>query len=100
MREYELYLVLDGEAEEEQVDAIVERTSQLISEGHAGTPGEVVKVDARGRRRLAYTIKKKREGLDYILTFNSTPSALPEIERYLKLDEQVLRYLLVRNSDL
>jgi small subunit ribosomal protein S6 len=99
MREYELYLVLDGEAEEEQVDAIVERTSQMISAGHADTPGEVIKVDARGRRRLAYAIRKKREGLDYILTFHTPPPALPEIERYLKLDEQVLRYLLVRKDD-
>ena len=99
MREYELYLVLDGEAEEEQVDSIVERTSQLITAGHGETAGEVDRVDVRGRRRLAYTIKKKREGLDYILTFHTPQTALPEIERYLKLDEQVLRHLLIRKGD-
>lgn len=99
MREYELYLVLDADAEEETVSAIVERVTQLVSAGHGGTAGEVLKVDPKGMRRLAYPIKKKVEGQDVILTIQTPPQALPEIERILKLDEQVLRYLLVRTDE-
>jgi small subunit ribosomal protein S6 len=99
MREYELFLVLDAEADEEQANAILERVTALIAAGHAGVGGEVLKTDARGKRRLAYSVKRKSEGQDVIMTFQAPPQALAEIERYLKLDEQVLRYLLVRTDE-
>ena len=98
MRQYELYLVIDAESEEEDVNAIVERMTQLISAGNGGTSGEVIKVDARGKRRLAYPIKKKVESQDFVFTYHTPPQALTEIERVLKLDEQVLRYLIVRTD--
>jgi small subunit ribosomal protein S6 len=59
----------------------------------------VIKVNARGKRRLAYPIKKKVEGQDVIINFHTPAPALAEIERVLKLDEQVLRYLLVRTDE-
>ncbi len=98
MREYELYLVLDAEAEEEDVEAILERVTELVRVGDGKTSGEVTRVDARGKRRLAYPIKKRRESQDFVLTLNTPPQALAEIERFLKLEEQVLRYLLVRTD--
>jgi small subunit ribosomal protein S6 len=99
MREYELYLIIDADAEEEAVDAIVERVSRLITASDGETTGEVIKVTARGKRRLAYPVKKKVEGQDVIVNFHTPPPALAEIERVLKLDEQVLRYLLVRTDE-
>jgi small subunit ribosomal protein S6 len=99
MREYELYLVIDADAEEEAAEAIVEKVTQLISAGDGTTNGEVIKVNARGKRRLTYPIKKKVEGLDVIINFHTPPQTLAEIERVLKLDEQVLRYLLVRTDE-
>jgi len=98
MREYELYLVLDAEAEEEDVEAILERVTELVSAGDGEASGEVTRVDARGKRRLAYPIKKRRESRDFVLTLNTPPQALADIERFLKLEEQVLRYLLVRTD--
>ncbi len=99
MREYELYLVLDAEAEEDQVNALLDKVQQLIAVGDGETPGQVIKVDTRGKRRLAYPIRKKLESQDVILNFQTPPQALPELERFLKLDEQVLRYLLVRTDE-
>jgi small subunit ribosomal protein S6 len=99
MREYELYLIIDADAEEAAVEAIVERVTQLISAGTGETTGEVIKVTARGKRRLTYPIKKKVDGQDVIVNFHTPPQALAEIERVLKLDEQVLRYLLVRTDE-
>jgi len=98
MREYELYLVLDAEAEEEDVEAILERVTELVSAGDGEASGEVTRVDARGKRRLAYPIKKRRESQDFVLTLSTPPQALADIERFLKLEEQVLRYLLVRTD--
>jgi small subunit ribosomal protein S6 len=99
MRQYELYLVIDAEVEEDDINAIVERMTQLISTGDGEIKGEVVKVEPRGRRRLTYTIKKKQESHDIILYFQTPPQALIEMERVLKLDERVLRYLLVRTDE-
>jgi small subunit ribosomal protein S6 len=99
MREYELYLVIDAEAEEDDVEAIIERLTTLISDGDGKTRGEVLKVDPRGKRRLTYAIKKKRESQDYILSLRTSPQALPEVERFLKLSEPVLRYLIVRTDE-
>ncbi|MGD9144730.1 MAG: 30S ribosomal protein S6 [Anaerolineae bacterium] len=99
MRQYELYLVIDADVEEEDVNAIVERMTQLISAGNGGTSGEVVKVETRGKRRLTFPIKKTSEGQDTILYFQTPPQVLPEMERTLKLDERVLRYLIVRTDE-
>jgi small subunit ribosomal protein S6 len=99
MRQYELYLVIDGEAEDAEISTTVERATELIVQGDGSTPGEVIKVDPKGKRRLAYPVKRKLESQDVILTFQSAPQALPEIERYLKLNEQVLRHLLVRTDE-
>jgi len=99
MREYELYLVIDAEAEEPDANATVERMSELIVAGDGETGGEVIKVENRGKRRLAYPINKKQESQDVILTFRTSQQVLPEMERILKLNELVLRYLLVRKDE-
>jgi small subunit ribosomal protein S6 len=96
MREYELYLVIDGDAADEIVAATIDKVTKLIVAGYGGTGGEMIKVEARGKRRLAYPIRKRVEGQDVLLSFRTPPQALPEIERVLKLDDQVLRYLVIR----
>jgi small subunit ribosomal protein S6 len=95
MREYELYLVIDADAEEETLGAIIDRITQLVAVGD----GEMIKVNPRGKRRLAYPIQKKTESQDVILTFRTSPQVLSELERFLKLSEQVLRHLIVRTEE-
>lgn len=99
MREYELYLIIDAELEEDAVNAIVERVTALAVAGSGGLPGEMIKVDPRGKRRLTFPIKRKLEGIDIIFTFQTPPAALTEVERFLKFNEQVLRYLVVRTDE-
>jgi small subunit ribosomal protein S6 len=96
MREYELFLVIDADVADEAVAAVVDKVTSLVVAGHQGTGGEMIKVEARGKRRLTYAIKRKVESQDIVLNFRTPPRALPEIERVLTLDEQVLRYLIIR----
>ena len=100
MREYELYLVIDAEAEESEVTSTLEKVSQLILAGAGETSGELVKTESRGKRRLAYAIRNKTESQDVVLTFRTPTQALPELERVIKLDELVLRYLIVRQDEI
>ncbi len=63
-----------------------------------GTGGEVAAVDHWGTRQLAYPIDKKKTGYYVVAQINGEPAALPEFERDLKLDETLLRYLVVLNE--
>jgi small subunit ribosomal protein S6 len=91
--EYELVFIahpqLDGE---EGVPALTAQVQAWIE----GIDGEITHVDIWGRRRLAYPIRKQKEGTYVLLRAIMPRQALGELERQLKLSEDVIRYLLVR----
>lgn len=92
MRQYELMLVLNPTLEEEGVQATVEKVKGWVS----GKGGVVTSVEQRGRRKLAYPIRRFGDG-HYVLTqFEGGPELSRELEGNLKFAEEVLRYLLIR----
>jgi len=95
MRNYELTFIVHPELEKGGVTAAIERVKQLIVEGG----GQVNKVDPWGKRRLAYPIRKQREGYYVVMQVQLPPEAVSELERRLELDEEVLRYLVVRTEE-
>lgn len=92
MRNYELSVIVSPEVEEEALEATMDQIKQFITTGG----GQVTKVDVWGRRRLAYPIRKHLEGYYAVFQAQMPQEALPELERSLKLSEDVIRYLLVR----
>jgi small subunit ribosomal protein S6 len=92
MRHYELGFILHPEVEQSDVTQTVDRVGQYVTSGG----GEVASVDVWGRRELAYPIRKQQEGTYVFLQAQLDPQAVDGLERNLKLDEQVLRYLLLR----
>ena len=95
MREYELVFIADPTQDEEGVTDIVEQITQVVSE----TKGEVTQVEVWGRRKLAYPIKKFREGTYVALLAHLSSDGISEMERTLKLNESVIRHLLVRTVE-
>ena len=89
-RDYELGLILDPEVGDERARAIVERVTQTI----ANNNGQVVRVNAWGRRRLAYPIDRHRDGLYFYFDMMLEPTTVAEVERTLRVNEDVLRHLL------
>jgi small subunit ribosomal protein S6 len=85
-------VILDPEAEDQQVDSVVERITRILSE-HGG---EVAGVDKWGRRKLAYEIDRKMEGLYVVISFSSESDPLAELDRTLSLADEVLRFKVVR----
>jgi small subunit ribosomal protein S6 len=89
---YEIMIILDPEADEEQQQEILERVQQLIR----GGGGEVEHVDDWGRRKIAYPIRKHADGRYVVITSDGEPTALEEIKRVLSISDVVLRALFVR----
>ncbi len=94
MRLYEVVYILDPALDEGAVTAKLEKFHELAT-AHGG---EVSAVDHWGTRQLAYSISKQGSGYYVVAQFTAAVEALPEFERLLKLDEEVLRYLLVLNE--
>jgi small subunit ribosomal protein S6 len=92
MRRYELMLVLRPDLAEDRVQATLDRITRSISTSE----GQLVKVSPWGRRRLAYQIGQFREGSYYIVLFDAPSEAVLEIERGLRITEELLRYLVTR----
>ena len=91
MRAYEIVYILDSALEREAVDA-------KLDAFHAVLGGRITAVDHWGVRQLAYPIRKARTGYYVIVHVDADPTALPEFERVVKLDEETARYLIVLNE--
>ena len=92
MNDYEILLMLDPDLPEERQEEIVKRTRDLIERGGGTWEGQ----DAWGRRKLAYPIEKKTDGVYHLLSFTAEGETLDEVSRVLKIDDSVMRHLATR----
>ena len=93
MRKYELMYIIRPDVEQEAVQAIVEKFQGVIS----SSSGEITKHDVMGKRRLAYEIEKFRDGIYVLVNFTAEPTIITELERQLKISDEVIRHLIVSN---
>jgi small subunit ribosomal protein S6 len=89
VRAYETMLVLKSDLEEATRDALIEKYEAVVAK-EGGTVNPTTKL---GKRRLAYEINKNRDGFYALLNFEANNTTPAELERLLKIDESVLRYL-------
>ena len=87
---YEAVVIISMKQGEETVKETVEKFSNLISAN-----GEIESIDEWGKRTLAYEINDEAEGYYVLFNFNSAPTFPYELERKLRIDESILRYLVV-----
>lgn len=92
MRKYEVMFIIRPDVEQENVQAIVDKFSGIINNG-----GEVTKQDVIGKRRLAYEINKIRDGYYVLVHFNATTEVVNELDRIMKITDEVIRSLIVRD---
>src|SRR5215471_13306349 len=90
---YEILLLLDPEQAEARQEDIVARTRQLVEKNGGAWQSH----DAWGRRRLAYPIAHKEEGVYHLVVFDAEAATLEEISRVLKIEDAVLRHLATRH---
>ena len=92
MRQYELMVILDPELDDRTVAPQLDKFLTVVTKDK----GSVDTIDIWGRRRLAYDIKKKAEGIYAVVNFPSEPATAKELDRQLGLNESVLRTKLLR----
>lgn len=92
LRQYEIMIILDPEIEERTVAPSLDKYLTVIK----NDGGTVDKVDIWGKRRLAYDIQKKSEGIYAVIDFTSSPATAKELDRQLGLNEVVLRTKVLR----
>lgn len=90
MRKYELVCIVHPDLDETAFKGVVEKVSGWISE----SGGSIEKTDVWGRRRMAYQIRKQREGQYVLFDVNMPPAATAELERNMRFQESILRAMI------
>ncbi len=90
-RDYESYIIVDGNLEDDSVEEIIKKYENLLKKQKA----EIKNIDRIGRKRLAYPIKKKQNGYYICFEFIAKNDVVQKLERAYKLDESILRYLTI-----
>lgn len=95
MRRYETIFIVDADLPDDSIDELVERFGKIITD----MKGIVVKIDKWGKRKLAYQIKKQQRGYYILMDFVGERTVVAELERNMKFDEKVLKYMSVKKAD-
>ncbi|MBO4213641.1 MAG: 30S ribosomal protein S6 [Lachnospiraceae bacterium] len=95
MKKYELALVLNAKLEDDARSAKLEKIKEMIA--HFG--GTITNVDDWGKKKLAYEIQKMSEGFYYFIQFDAEATTPAELEERLRIEENVIRYLCVRQDE-
>jgi len=94
MRKYELMYIIRTDLEQEAVDATVQKIQDVISNGG----GEITHHEVLGKRRLAYEIKKYRDGIYVLVKFNAEPKLVAEVDRVIRIKDEIIRHLIVKDA--
>ena len=94
MRNYEAMYILRADLEEEALEAAVARFDDVVKSNN----GEIVKTERWGKRRLAYEVNGKTEGYYILMTFKAPNNVSNELDRILKIQDDVLRHLVIKKD--
>ena len=94
MTNYELMFIIDPTLEDETEKATIEAVKGIIE-----NEGEVVDVDEWGLRKMAYQIQKKSEGYYVVVTFKAQPTLPKELDRRLRISDNVMRHIIVNKDE-
>ena len=94
MSKYELALVVNAKIEDEAREAVVGKAKSYV----ARYGGTVTEVEEWGKKRLAYEVQKMREGFYYFIQFEADATCPAEVERHVRIMDNVMRYLVVKKE--
>ncbi|HEY9722400.1 MAG TPA: 30S ribosomal protein S6 [Oscillatoriaceae cyanobacterium] len=95
LRNYETMYIVKPTLDEDSVDAVAKKVDDQI----AGVGGSVDKTEKRGRKRLAYEVKDFKDGFYVLTEFKADPAQITELERLFRLNDDVIRHLIIRQEE-
>lgn len=94
MNKYETVFIINPNVEETGVKSLIEKFSNLIN-----NDGKVEKVEELGMRKLAYEIKKHKEGYYVVITFEANPELIRELERIYRITDEVIKFIVIKKDE-
>ncbi len=91
MNKYESVIIINPSVDEEKVKSLIDKFSELINKN-----GKVEKVDTLGKKKLAYDVKKNKEGIYVVFYFEAEPSLIAELERNYRITDEVIKFIVVK----
>ena len=91
MNTYESVVIINPSVEEEKLKSLVQRFTDIIN-----SDGKVEKVDELGKKKLAYEVKKNKEGYYIVIYFEANPSLIAELERNYRIIDEVIKFIVVK----
>lgn len=91
MKRYEVIAIIKTDVAEEDINAVIERSSNIIAE----RKGVIAKTEKWGKRRLAYEINKQKDGFYFFIDYAGDGSIVAEMERNFKIDDRILKFMTV-----
>ncbi|MCL6087474.1 MAG: 30S ribosomal protein S6 [Actinobacteria bacterium] len=94
MRNYEIMLIFDASLEENDIEKELKKVTSIIEKGK----GSVIDSQKWGTRKLAYPIKHQENGYYHLINFTSNETVINEIDRVNKINDKILRHLIVKDE--
>lgn len=94
MNKYESVVIINPNLEQESIKALIEKFSNLIN-----TDGKVNSVEELGKKKLAYEIKKQKEGYYVVLNFEANPALITELERNYRITDEVMKFIVIKEEE-
>ena len=94
MNKYESVIIINPSVDEDKVKALIDKFSDLINK-----QGKVEKVDTLGKRKLAYEVKKNKEGIYVVFYFEAEPTLIAELERNYRITDEVIKFIVIKNEE-
>ena len=94
MNKYESVVIVNPNLEEESIKNLEKKFSDLIN-----TDGNVTSVEEMGKRKLAYEIKKQKDGFYFVIKFEAKPELIAELERNYRITDEVMKFIVVKEEE-
>ena len=94
MNRYETVFIINPNVEEAGIKELIQKFSDLINNA-----GKVENVEEMGKRKLAYEIKKNKEGYYVVINFEAQPELIKELERIYRITDDVIKFIVVRKDE-
>ncbi len=93
MNKYESVIIINPNVDEEGIKSLISRFTDLIN-----TDGKLEKVDQLGKRKLAYEVKKNKEGFYAVFYFEANANLIAELERNYRITDEVIKFMTVKQD--